>query len=88
MKITLYGADRCHKTQHYIRFFQNRDIDFVFLDVEKNEDHANSLRNLYTNGKLHFPTITIDDKRLRNPSDHELIKWMRKLDEHNHKLDN
>ena len=72
MDITLYGADRCHKTQHYIRFFKGRNIDFVFLDVEKNETHANTLRSLYTNGKLNFPTITIDQKKLRNPSDSEL----------------
>lgn len=79
MEITLYGADRCHKTQHYIRFFQDRNIEFVFLDVEKDEKHAVALRSLYTNGKLNFPTITLDAKKLRNPSDNELVKWMDKL---------
>lgn len=82
MKITLYGADRCHKTQHYIRFFQDRAVDFVFLDVEKNEEYATMLRSLYTHGKLHFPTITINEKRLRNPSDNELIKWMDRYKNH------
>lgn len=79
MTIKLYGADRCHKTQHYLRFFKTHQLDFVFLDVEKNEDHANELRALYTTGKLNFPTITLDSKKLRNPSDIELLKWVNKL---------
>ncbi len=79
MKIKLYGADRCHKTQHYLRFLAVQKLDVVFLDVEKNEEYANELRSLYTNGKLNFPTITIDSKKLRNPSDKELQKWIDKL---------
>ncbi len=79
MRIKLYGADRCHKTQHYLRFFQELQLDVVFLDVEKNEEFANELRSLYTNGKLNFPTITLDSKKLRNPSDEELLKWIDKL---------
>ncbi|MFY0602919.1 MAG: glutaredoxin family protein [Flavobacteriaceae bacterium] len=79
MKIVLYGAKRCHKTQHYIGFFKEHHLDFVFLDVETNEEHANALRSLYTNGKLNFPTITIDTKKLRNPSDKELLNWVHKL---------
>ncbi len=79
MIIKLYGADRCHKTQHYIRFFKDRGLDFVFLDVEKDEDNANALRRLYTNGKLNFPTITVNHKKLRNPSNEELLKWIDKL---------
>ncbi|MDT7830932.1 glutaredoxin domain-containing protein [Flavobacteriaceae bacterium S356] len=76
MDSTIYGADRCHKTQHYIRFFKDHNIDFVFLDVEKNDTYAAALRSLYTNGKLNFPTITLDHKKLRNPSDAELLKWI------------
>ena len=79
MIIKLYGADRCHKTQHYLRFLAKQNLEFVFLDVEKNEEHANELRNLYTNGKLNFPTITINSKKLRNPSDDEFLKWIDKL---------
>lgn len=76
MTIKLYGADRCHKTQHYLRLLKEHQLDFVFLDVEKNEDHARELRSLYTTGKLNFPTITLDTKKLRNPTDAELLKWI------------
>ena len=76
--ITLYGAKRCHKTQHYMRFFENQNLEYAFLDVKSNEANAEKLRHLYNNGKLNFPKITIDKKRLRNPSDKELIKWLNK----------
>ena len=81
MKITLYGAERCHKTQHYKQFFKELQLPFEFLDVEKNKDYADQLRNLYDNRKLNFPTITINTKKLRNPSDTELLKWIEKQSE-------
>lgn len=77
--LKLYGAKRCHKTQHYINFFKTRNLDYAFLDVEENEDFAQELRNLYINKKLNFPTITIHQKKLRNPTDDELQKWIDKL---------
>jgi predicted GNAT family acetyltransferase len=55
------------------------NLDYVFLDVEENEDFSEELRNLYENRKLNFPTITIGEKKLRNPSDKDLIKWIDKL---------
>lgn len=79
MKIKLYGAARCHKTQHYQQYFQEQNLDVEFLDVEENAAYAEELRSLYTNRKLNFPTITIDTKKLRNPSDAELSKWILKL---------
>lgn len=79
MQIKLFGAQRCHKTQYYKRFFESRDLEYTFLDVEAHKDHAEALRNLYENKKLNFPTITIDTKKLRNPSDKDLIKWLERL---------
>ncbi len=77
--IKLYGAERCHKTQHYKTFFKTRNLDYAFLDVELNVNFAEELRNLYENRKLNFPTITISKKMLRNPTDKELEKWIEKL---------
>ncbi len=77
--IKLFGADRCHKTKYYHTFLENQNLDYTFLDVEANEDAAEALRQLYENRKLNFPTITIGSKKLRNPSDKELIKWLNKL---------
>ena len=74
--VKLYGAARCHKTQHYMQYLQNRDVAFIFLDVEKNEDAAEELRNLYTTKRLNFPTLLIKGKKLRNPYDSDLEKWL------------
>ncbi|QTD36744.1 glutaredoxin family protein [Polaribacter batillariae] len=76
--IKLYGAERCHKTQYYKTFLETRNLDYAFLDVEQNLENAKELRKLYANGKLNFPTITIGKKKLRNPSDKELLKWIDK----------
>ena len=77
--IILYGAERCHKTKYYQSFLKNENLKFTFLDVEENETNANALKSLYANKKLNFPTITIGNKRLRNPSDKDLKKWIEKV---------
>ncbi|TGV04152.1 glutaredoxin family protein [Flavivirga rizhaonensis] len=77
--IKLYGAARCHKTQYYKAFFETRNLNYVFLDVETNDAFTEELRGLYENRKLNFPTITIGKKKLRNPSDKELNKRIANL---------
>lgn len=77
--IKLYGATYCHKTQFYKEVLESVDLPFRFLDVINNEEYAEELRNLYENHKLNFPTITIEKKKLRNPSKQELLKWLHKL---------
>jgi mycoredoxin len=66
------------KTQYYKTFLKTRNLDYVFLDVEQYKENASELLNLYENRKLNFPTITINDKKLRNPSDKDLLKWIGK----------
>ena len=78
-EIKLYGAARCHKTQYYQKLLAEKLLSYQFLDVEENEAHADELRNLYENRKLNFPTITIGSKKLRNPQEVELDKWLQKL---------
>lgn len=78
-KIKLYGAEGCHKTQYYKLLLDETKLPYQFLDVEENEEYAEELRNLYENRKLNFPTITIGQKKLRNPYKEELEKWLNKL---------
>ena len=73
-RIKLYGTERCHKTKYYQAFFKNKNVEYIFLDVEKDQAFTEELRSLYENRKLNFPTITIGKKKLRNPSDKELNK--------------
>lgn len=79
LDITLYGTERCHKTQYYKTFFNQKGLEFSFLDVEENDKDAEALRALYENRKLNFPTITLNKKKLRNPTDNELNLWLDKL---------
>lgn len=78
--IKLFGTEMCHKTQYYKTFLKTRNLDYAFLDVIQNEKNAEELSNLYDNRKLNFPTITINDKKLRNPSDKDLLKWLDKTE--------
>jgi glutaredoxin len=77
--INLYGTKSCLKTQYYKRVLNEIGLPYQFLDVEASEDHAEELRNLYESRKLNFPTITIGNKKLRNPYKEDLIKWINKL---------
>ena len=77
--IKLYGTNGCHKTHYYQLLLDKIGLPYQFLDVEKNEGHAEELRGLYENRKLNFPTITIGKKKLRNPYKEELHKWINKL---------
>lgn len=74
--ITLFGTSDCHKTNYYKAYFESKNINYAFKDVLKQVHFARELRNLYSNRNLHFPTILINDKRLRNPNEKELLKWL------------
>ncbi|TBN05391.1 glutaredoxin family protein [Hyunsoonleella flava] len=78
-EIKLYGAKRCHKSRYYKKFLEALNLKYEFLDVKQSEEAAEALRDLYENRRLNFPTITIGEKKLRNPSDRDLNKWLEKL---------
>ena len=74
--IRLYGAARYHKTQYYMEFMDGQSVPYVFRDVEAHKEYAQELRALCENGKLNFPTLLVGEKRLRNPSEKEMLKWI------------
>lgn len=74
----LFGSITCHKTNYYKAFLELEKREFTFRDVLKYPEFADKLRNLYPNKYLHFPTILINEKRLRNPKDKDLLKWLNK----------
>lgn len=78
-EIKLYGEEGCHKTQYYKLVLEEIGLPYHFLDVTANEDHAEELRGLYENRKFNFSTITIGNKKLRNPYKENILKWMHKL---------
>ena len=76
--VMLYGSAGCHKTIYYQEYLSERGVDYTFKDVLKEEENATELRGLYASGKLNFPTLMVHGKKLRNPSDKELNKWLEK----------
>lgn len=79
-EVILYGSANCHKTIHYQEFLSDKNVEFDFYDVVKDPEKAKELRSLYKSGKLNFPTIMLKGKKLRNPKDEELEKWLIKKD--------
>ena len=75
-KVIIYGSASCHKTNYYMDYLSERNIEYTFHDVIKNQKAATELRGYYETGKLNFPTLIINDKKLRNPSNMELAKWL------------
>jgi len=78
-EIKLYGAPDCHKTEYYKQLLDETALPYSFLDVVNNDEFAKELIGLYNSGKLNFPTITIGNKKLRNPSKESLISWLNLL---------
>ncbi len=78
IKIKLYGSKKCHKTNYYITELKKYNLDFSFLDVVENEKYAEELKSLYETRRINYPTLLLGDKKLRNPSERELHKWLTK----------
>ena len=77
--IILFGAQRCNKTVYYQELLKEMELPYSFQDVEENEEAAAALRDLYENRRLNFPTLTIGEKKLRNPSPYTLKKWLERM---------
>tara|TARA_B100000809_G_C15140596_1_gene533047 strand:+ start:8374 stop:8904 length:531 start_codon:yes stop_codon:yes gene_type:complete len=77
--VKVYGTESCHKSNYYKNFLTDSGVSYEFLEVELNKENAEELRRLYENRKLNFPTITIGEKKLRNPNIEELDAWLNKL---------
>lgn len=78
IEIILYGAQRCSKTRFYQDWLKEHHCAFTFKDVEQSKEAEVELRALYDTGRLNFPTLMIGDKKLRNPSESTLQKWLSK----------
>ena len=75
-KINLYGAEWCSKTSMIRNYLQSQWIEFDYFDVEENEEAAEELRAIH-NGKLKFPTVTLEGTALKNPTITELNKALK-----------
>lgn len=83
--IKLYGAENCHRTQYYKSLLTEKGVVFSFYDVTTDKSKEQELKGLYASGKANFPTFVIGHKKLRNPKDRELQKWLNKAEAANYK---
>ena len=70
--VRVYGTKRCHKSRFYEDALAEREVDYCLRDVEADPDAAEELKLLFPNGALNFPTLLIQGKRVRNPSERDL----------------
>lgn len=77
--LKLYGADWCPKTSAISNFLQSEWMDFEYLNAETNEDAKEDLMKIY-DGKVKFPTVTMNGKHIKNPSIGDLRKFLKEND--------
>lgn len=77
-QIVLYGSSTCYKTNALLRFLQEIDRPFLFFDVEKDPEKAQELRNMYFFKRLIYPTLLVDDKKMKEPAFFEVELLLRK----------
>jgi glutaredoxin/predicted GNAT family acetyltransferase len=68
--VRLYGARDCHKSRFYEDALKERNVDYLFRDVEANKEAARELSAIFGSdpaGHTKYPTFLIKGKRLRNP---------------------
>lgn len=71
-RVLLYGAARCHKSMAYKDALTERNVAFLFLDIEKNSVAAQALRDHLKSDALKFPTVIVGERVMRNPTLNEL----------------
>jgi glutaredoxin len=70
-KVTVYGADRCPLTKRAIAHLEQMNVDFEYIDVDRDPRGAEWVRE-QNGGNEKKPTIKIDAEVLSEPSDAEL----------------
>lgn len=75
-KIRVYGADWCGDCRRAKRFFQDHNIDFIWIDTDRDKE-AESIVRTVNNGKRILPTIFFEDGSiLVEPTNAELAQKM------------
>lgn len=84
-RITLYGADWCPDCKRAKRFFEDNDLNYYMVDVDKNNDAAEWVTQI-NRGKRIIPTIVINDQIFTNPSNQALASFLNIKNEAEHRV--
>lgn len=78
-KIKMYGAMWCPDTLRAIAFFDSREINYEYHDIDEGEDNVKFVEQI-NNGLRVIPTIIFPDGTiLSEPTNTELQKAIEKL---------
>jgi mycoredoxin len=69
--IKVYGADWCGDTKRTLRYLDNLDIDYEYIDVEQDEAASEWVKS-HNEGKERKPTLMVGSQILSVPSEDQL----------------
>lgn len=69
--IKVYGADWCGDTKRTLRYLDNLNVDYDYIDVEKDEAASEWVKS-QNEGKERKPTLIVGSQILSVPSEGEL----------------
>lgn len=69
--IKVYGADWCHMTAHTCEHLDELGVDYDYINVDA-DPQASQWVKAQNNGKERKPTVEINGRVLRTPTDDEL----------------
>ena len=73
--IVIYGAYWCKDTVNTVTFLNGHGIPYDFVDVDSDPQGADKLRG-WTGGKLSTPTLDVEGRIVRVPSNEELAELL------------
>ena len=71
-KIIVYGAEWCSMTKRSLKLLDESNVEYDYIDIEKDAAAAARVREHNPDGKERKPTIEIGDQVLIEPSNQEL----------------
>lgn len=77
--IKVYGADWCGDTKRTLKYLDNLNINYDYIDVEQDESASEWVKS-QNEGKERKPTLIIGSQVLSVPSESELKTALESLD--------
>jgi glutaredoxin len=77
--IKVYGADWCGDTKRTLKYLDNLNIQYDYIDVEKDESASEWVKS-QNEGKERKPTLLIGSQVLSVPSEDELKTALESVD--------
>ena len=70
--IKLFGISDCKNTLGLIDYFKGISIEYTFYDIGESDENQWLLSRYYRSNRLHFPTVVLNEQKLKKPSAEEI----------------